>query len=403
MKKIRFKKLKINWKKFLNYIFLIFLSSAILLTFLIALPLTEELTNVTAFDLNVANDFWSKEYILDVDSEEAADIRKTKNILFKRLNDYGVEEVSVSQQNDSLKVVVKTTKSQTYVDELVRNPYRYNIVTRKEDVDFDSEENQLAPYLEENYNETPFDASTFRNIYITELPSSSGEDAYFGIVKPWPHKTRNFKKFLEEYEGESVGVNIDGFVTPVQISDLSTFAIPISGEKDQVEAIDILYNSGIIPTSYEVLEQNTLEVNKVNINYIEVTIVLFVSIILLYIYIYFSKIYSTNMIFRSMFATLFSLAFFLTFLKFTAIPVHIFILIIDAILLIALTNMFEQNDESRLNILVGSMIIAVIFAFLGIGYLKVLGNHLIIISITSILSVIIGNFYINKVLEYFKK
>ena len=173
MKKLKFKKLKfnINWKIFFNYILLIFLTSLILLNFLIALPLTESIAEIRAFDLNIVDDYWSKEYILNLDTEDNSQIRETKNILFRRLNNYGVEEASIYEEGSQLRVVVKTSKNQTYVDELVRNPYQYKLVTRKEEVDFESEENTLAPYLAENYNETEFDASIFRKGALANLAS----------------------------------------------------------------------------------------------------------------------------------------------------------------------------------------------------------------------------------------
>jgi hypothetical protein len=403
MRKIRFKKVKIKWGQFFNYLLLIILSSSILLSFLIALPLTEKLTDVVAFDLNVAEDYWSKEYILDLESEESKDITKTKNILFRRLNKYGVEEVSIKNESDFVTVVVKTTKSQTFVDELVRNPYRYSIVTRKEDVDFEDEENQLAIYLEENYEETKFDSTIFRSIHVTQLPDSSGEDSYFGIAKPWITKSREFYDFLSQYEGQYLGVNIDGFVTPVYITDPTVFAIPLSAQQDSIEAIDILYNSGTSPTNYEVTEQNTLSVNNFNIDYIEVTIALFVSIIAIYIYTYFTGIYNKSMILESLFTTLLSLALFLSFLKVSVIPIHIFILLIDAVVLIILSNIIQQNSESRNSVFVVGIFIGLIFNLLGIGYLKILGSHLVILTLVSYLAVAVGNLYINKVLSYFKK
>ncbi|MCK9415134.1 MAG: hypothetical protein PHG60_01685 [Candidatus Dojkabacteria bacterium] len=403
MARIRFKKLKVNWKQFFNYVLLILLSSGILLTFLIALPLTERLSDIQAFDLNIADEFWSKEYILDLKSEENSDIRKTKSVLFKRLNDYGVEEVSIYQEDSQLRVVVEATKPQDYVEELIRNPYRYSIVTRKEEIDFEDEENQLAPYLEENYDETLFDTKVFRNIYITELPNSSGGKSYFGIAKLWPGKLGEFKSFLQEYKEKYVGVNIDGFVTPVYIPDDTIFAIPLSDDKGRIEIMDILYNSGNIPISYELKEQKDLEVKRLSMDYIQITIALFVSIIAIYLYLYFSKTYSADLILRSLFTTLLSLAIFLLVLKIRALPIHTFIILIDAVILIALTNIVQQNDESRISVSVVALIIATIFSILGIGYLKILGSHLMLLSATAFLSVEIGNLYIDKVSNYLKK
>jgi preprotein translocase subunit SecD len=404
MRKIRFKKLTVSWDKFFNYLSLILLSSVILLTFLIALPLTEKLTDIAAFDLNVKQPFWAKEYFLELESNQANAINKTKNVLFRRLNDYGVEEISITETDELLKIYVKTTKPEEYVNELVKNPYRYNVVTRKEDVDFEDEENQLAPYLVENYNSTEFDYKTFRNIYVTQLPSSSGEDSYFGIAKPWPTKKTSFDKFLDKYTDKYVGVNIDGFVTPVYISsDTNIFAIPLSAQEDAIEAIDLLYNSGNIPTTYQIIEENSIGIESYDLNYIEITIAIFISILAIYTYIYFTKIYSKKMVIRSLFITLFSLAMLLTFFKISTIPINIFILTIDAIVLIILSNILQQNNESRINILVATLLIGIIFKFLGIGYLKLLGNHLIILSIILFISIFIGTLYINKINTYFKK
>jgi len=403
MKKIRFKKLTINWTNFFNYIFLVSLSSVILLTFLIALPLTEKLTDIAAFDLNIADTIWEKEYILNIESEDSKDIQKTKNILFKRLNDYGVEEVSISEKSNQLKITVKTTKGETYVDELIKNPYIYKIVSRKEDVDFEDTENPYAIYFADNYNETEFDSTSFRNIYITKLTTSSGDKSYFGIAKTWPSTTKDFKTFLQENESQYLGVDIDGFVTPVYISDPSVFAIPLTSDGESLDIVKILYNDGSIPTSYEFADENLLETLNLDINYVEVTVALFISIILIYLYLYFMKKYSTDMVFRSLFTTLFSLAILLSSLKISSIPIQLSILIIDAVITIILTNSLQQNQESRNIITISSFFIGILFSILGVGYLRILGNQLVVISIISFLSVTIGNLYINKVSIYFKK
>jgi hypothetical protein len=403
MKKIRFKKITINWKNFFNYIFLVALSSGILLTFLIALPLTEKLTNIAAFDLNVAETIWSKEYILNINTEEQSDIKKTKNIIFKRLNDYGVEEVTITESDKQLKVIVKTTKDEAYVDELVKNPYVYKIVTRKEDVNFDDTENQYTMYFGENYDDTQFDSTSFRNIYVTKLANSSGDKSYFGIAKPWPNKTKTFKEFLKDNGNQYLGVDIDGFVTPVYISDPNVFAIPLTEDSNSLEVVDILYNSGSMPISYEFAEENILETLTLDINYVEVTIAIFVSIILIYLYLYFTKIYSIDMVLRSLFTTLFSLALLLSYLKITGNEIQLSILIITAVITIFLTNTLQQNKESRNLIAIILFLLGILFYTLGIGYLHILGNQLMMITVITFISVIIGNFYINKVLVYFKQ
>jgi hypothetical protein len=402
-KKIRFEKINIKWNFFFNYLFLILLSSLLLLTFLIALPLTERLTDVVAFDLNVKEEYWSKEYILELESDNPADIRKTKSVLFNRLNSYGVEEVTIFEESGNLRVVVNTTKSETYVGELIRSPYRYSIVTRKDEVDFESEENQIVPYLAENYDETKFDASIFRNIHITELPTSSGELSFFGLAKLWPQYSREFGDFLAQHNEEYIGIKIDDFVTPVYINDPTLLAIPLGAQEESVESIDILYNSGNIPLNYTLSDEKVLEANHYDIDYIELSIALFISIIAIYLYTYFTGIYDKREVLRTMFTVLLSLALFLTYLKITYMPIHIFILLIDAVVLIMLTNLLKQNKESRVTLLTGAFVIGIIFKYLGIGYLKILGEHFMILSVISSLAVLIGDYYINKISAYFKK
>jgi preprotein translocase subunit SecD len=319
------------------------------------------------------------------------------------LNDYGVEETTITENNNQLKIVVKTTRDEVYVDELIKNPYVYKIVTRKDDVDFEDTENQYAMYFGENYEETQFDSTTFRNIFITRLANSSGGKSYFGIAKTWPNKTKLFREFLQANENQYLGVDIDGFVTPVYISDPNIFAIPLTEDSNSLEIVDILYNSGSMPISYEFLEENVLETNQLDINYVEVTIAIFVSIVFIYLYMYITKIYSSDTVLRSLFTTLFSLALLLSYLKITGNETQLSMLIINAVITIFLTNTLQQNKESRNLISLITILVGVLFYTLGIGYLRILGNQLITISIISFISVVIGNFYINKVSKYFKQ
>jgi uncharacterized membrane protein YGL010W len=164
-----------------------------------------------------------------------------------------------------------------------------------------------------------------------------------------------------------------------------------------------LYNSGNIPLNYTLSNEKNLEVDSYNIDYIELSIVLFVSIIEIYLYTYFTGIYDKEEILRTLFAVLLSLALFLTYLKITYMPIHIFILLIDAVVLIMLTNLLKQNKESRVTLLTGAFVIGIIFKYLGIGYLKILGEHFMMLSVISSLSVLIGDYYINKISAYFKK
>lgn len=418
MKKIRFKKIQINWGSFFDYLVLIILSSLILVNILIALPLTEKLTDIVAFDLNISQDYWSKEYFLDLESNDINDIQKTRNVISKRLNQYGVEEFSIYLINDEdntkvdeeeniidndLHIIVKTTQPQIYVEELIRNPYQISIVTRKSEVDFNNEEDPYAQYMGSNYDSTEYDNSIFRNIHMALLPDSNGTDSYFGLAKVWIGKKASFTNFLKEYNNQYIGIEIDGFVTPMYISETNIFAIPLSADETTIKAIDILYNSGNIPTSYTISSQEDLDTEVLELNYIEISIALFVIIVGVYLYLYISKLYSRQTLTLSLISTLLSIATILTIAKITYVPLNPVILLIEAILVIVLTRAVVNNWESRYLITSSVFTISVIFNLIGIGYTKMLAKELITASLLVLLIAIFTKYFVNKIKRYFKK
>jgi len=69
----------------------------------------------------------------------------------------------------------------------------------------------------ENYNPTEFTGSSFRNILLTELKDGSGEYSYFAVFKLWLTNEKAFQNFLKTHEEETIGLEIDGFVTPYYV------------------------------------------------------------------------------------------------------------------------------------------------------------------------------------------
>ncbi len=172
------------------------------------------------------------------------------NIFFKRLKGFGVEEISSNIIDNKIHITITSTKDQSLVRELLANRFSAQIVTRKADVNFENSGDQYAYIYATNYDATEWDRSDFRNVYITKLKTNSGEQSYFAIFKLWPNKTEAFKAFLGKYNGQYIGVNIDGFVTPYLVDTTQQiFAIPISTEDiQQIKVMSLLYNSGLINT-----------------------------------------------------------------------------------------------------------------------------------------------------------
>lgn len=409
----RFRLPKVNLKGssvagFFNYILVILLTSVIFVDILIALPLTERVTNLVSYDLETKNElYWAKEYTLElyttdlINKEEA--INGVKNILDKRLVSLGVEKRTITSESldekDIVKVSVQSTKPQIFVDELVRSPFILNIVTRKGDVNFDDPEDPYAAYLGQNYESTEFTRSTFRNIYITQLKNSANEYSYFALFKTWPWESK-WNTFLKDHQGELIGVSIDGFVTPMQIplDDISNFALPISTtERDEMKLISILYNSGVMPTSYTLVEQTAVQVEQIESDYVKITEGILIAVVLIYLYLLLIDRTPKKVLVTAGLSTLITLASWITYLKIAAIPVDISILAIEVIAVIAILRITTENRESHLIVNILTALITSVAIVLGTGYVKLFAFDMLILIILGNVSQLISAFYINKI------
>lgn len=415
MKKHRFPKLKIkkfNSKNIFSYLISVAISSVILALILISLPLTERVTSSATYDLVNKNDmYWSKEYVLELKSDENLisedSIEKTRSILQKRLRLFSIEQSSVifykEDDKSLIKVTVQTSKKVEFVDSLIKSPFILNIVTRKDDVNYEDQENPLTPYLAENYNTTEFTRKNFRNVYITKLKNSSNEYSYFALFKIWPWENE-WETFLNEYTGQTVGVDIDGFVTPVQVTaDQGLFAVGISAEdKEYAHVTSILYNSGVIPISYTTLSEEEVLIEQPEIDYIKLTEGLLVAIFFIYIYLLFIEKTPKDILLRSAISTVITVSVWIAYLKISNTPIDIFLLAIEVITVVALIRIITENVESRMIVTVLIALISSLCILLGSGYVKLLANDLLILMILSNLALSISTFYLINVKKSLK-
>jgi len=399
--------LKINFKikPALDYILIILVTSLAITAGLIALPLTEKISERTTFNLLTKDEFYSSaEYYLSLETTDKKEVEETRNILFKRLNSFGVEKVSIQKigqdsTTTTLRVVVNTTRELGFVRELIINKYDFKIVEKKEDVDFFENEDPYAYLYPDNYNDTEWDSSDFRNVHITELRTTDKSYSNFAIFKPWPNKQTAFNKFLDNHKGDYVGVSTDGSVMPylVPLEGDNLFAVPLPVEDEtQVEAISILYNSGLIPINYSMIEENRLDPQTINIDHIKITISLFVSLILVYLLILFTKNAPLEMLSIPFLATLLTLSIYISVLKFFNIPVDTFLLPIIGIIIATLIKIVSANDDSVFYIEGAFLITLSVILLFGYGYIEILATHLFPLIVLSKLSLIISAWYINK-------
>lgn len=405
---------KFDIKHLLNNLFLIIATSIIFTAVLVALPLTEKITERTSFDLvTKENQYWSKEYTLELQTTDRKSVEKVRNIIFKRLNKFGVENIKITnigkevgeeeeEEITVLKVFVNTTKDPNLVKELVANQFQIRIVVRKEEVDFFDEEEPFAYLFAENYEPTGWDRTNFRNIHITELKTTDNTYTYFAIFKPWVSKQADFTKLLDTYRGEYLGIDIDGFVSPylVPLEEQKIFAVPLNYQSEEdVEAINILYNSGIISTSYSLVTEENLEPQIIKVNYVGISIGFVVSLLLTYLSLVLLKHDDINMVKKALLASILTICIYLSILKIFNIPVDTFLLPIVAILTFLLIKTLVVNLDSVVYIEIALITVFLIVKIVGYGYAEILASHLIWLVLLSKVSLIASEWYLNKLKE----
>lgn len=400
-------KIKFDIKPILNYIATILITALGITAVLIALPLTEKLSERTSFDLFVKDKYyWSSEYFLTLETTERKEIEKTRDILFKRLNHFGVEKISIrnlrqkEEGSTTLHVVVNSTQDKQLVKQLITNKFNIQLMTKKEEVDFFNPEDEYAYLFETNYNPTGWDRSNFRNVHITQLRTVDDTYSYFAIFKPWPNKQGDFLKLLEENKGQYIGINIDGFVTPylVPLENQNIFAVPITSDDPlQVEAMSILYNSGIIPTNYSLESEKELSPQVISLDHIKISIGLMISFLLVYAYMLLFKKGELDIVKKSFLATVITISIYITVLKLFQIPIDTFLLPIIGILTALLIKITSANKDSIIYIETILVITLSLVILLSYGYMQPLATHLIGLIILSKLCLILSGWYLDKV------
>lgn len=411
MKKINIRLPKKKIGSILMYLLLVVISSLLLVSFLVVLPLTEKLAPQYTYNITDKKDsYWSKEYVLELDTEDKKDITKTRNVLYRRLKSYGLEDFSIydisSDDSKQLRVVVQTTKPQDLVDELIRNRFYVQISTMKEDVDFNNQEDPYAYLMGSNYNPTEFNQSFFRTYYLTKLTTSTQEKAYFVIFKTWPFTSGNFNKFLDENNGKQIGVDIDGFITPVYISaeSKSVFAVPVStDDSESIKVLNILYNSGKIPVNFKLSNQTILETETIDINYITVSLAVISAIIITYVSLLLTKQLDKKTVLLSLLSSGITITLWLFILKFFKIPSDLWLLTLELILTLIFTRVFIDNKDSQIVLTGGLLIILSVLLILGSGYVTIFARDMIGLILLSQISVIFSDWYINNIKKYLKE
>ncbi|PKN02600.1 hypothetical protein CVU76_00995 [Candidatus Dojkabacteria bacterium HGW-Dojkabacteria-1] len=399
---------KIDFKYLLNYFLVILLTSFVLVCILIALPLTETVSSNVTYDLKTKSEmYWAKEYLLEIDNSDAREKNKQidgiKSVLYRRLSKLGVEKVDMANYSENEKeyilIHVQSSLTQMFVDELIRSPFLLEVVTKNPDIDFEDPENPYAIYLAENYLPTGFTRESFRNIYITKLKNASNEYSYFALYKTWPWDSE-WNDFMNLYKGQEVGVSIDGFVTPIQVpaTEPILFALPVSTlEREEAELISILYNSGIVPFTYSLVDQQEVPIENVEADYIKLIQGIIIAVVVIYAYLLLIDKTEKKTLIVSALTTIITISIWIAYLKIAVIPVDIFLLAIEVIVMVAILRITTENTESRIIVTVLLALIASLVAILGTGYAKIFASNLFVLLILGNIAEQIARFYTFKV------
>ncbi len=393
-------KLSLNLKPLLNYILIIITTALFIATVFIALPLTEKYVSKVNYNLTLKNGtYWSQEYVISAEDTSVQSLDEINNIFFKRLRGFGVEEVSSSIIENKIHITITSSKDRSLVRELLANRFAAQIVTRKADVNFEDTSDPYAYIYVKNYDATEWDRSDFRNVYITKLKTSSGENSYFAIFKLWPNKVEAFNTFLQKYNTQYIGVNLDGFVTPYLVDTTQQiFAIPVSTEDEQqIKVMDLLYNSGLINTDCTIESETERTLDTTAIDYIGITIAIVASIIILYTYLVVSKSIDKQRVGKALIATILSASLYIAFLKIFNVPVDLNYLAIEMVLLVVTTYVLSENKDSHFYIELFLLILLTSTIFLASGALSQLAQNVLLLTSLSKLCLIISGWYLNKI------
>lgn len=406
-----------------NYAIIILISALFLSTLIFALPQTENIIPTIddkRFDLEKKeNEYWKHELILQLNidpknrslREEKVSI--TKDILYKRLQQIGVEEIQIVNYEvdtevedyvtEYIKVTIQTTKEESTIGRILQSTGDVRIMVPKDDIHELSTEDEMALYSPENYESTRWNRDDFRTILINDLLAGDGQRSYFGIFKPSMGNRGEFSNFLKEHENQFVGVLMDSFVMPVEVGDQQlndVFAVGLGPDTGEAELQNIILNTGVIPVvDIFIIQDRELEPDVYKVDHIQVTLAILASILSLLFFLYQRDKEEKERVAQFAFSLALIFSISLTILKIWQIPVDLFLLIPTGILgAIFVKKMYTCTTESKM-ILITTVAISAIMILLGTGYIPIMGSFLLAVILISFVSEILTKTYFKNIKE----
>lgn len=380
--------------------------TAIFITiFFISVPFTENYIAQYTYNLNLKSQLYSYERF----KIELEDKGQSENYLItikSRLMQAEVERFNIEKKEDeSIEIMTWSTKDQYMIQSLLSTDGSISVMTLKEGIDLNDENNIIAAYIEDSYDKTEINRDYFRRIIVRQSPTSQGGLAYFLVFKPTIDKQKEIEAFITNNQGKQIGINIFGYVTPYQVNGPDLVVGVGSDEKDKLLS-SAIFNTKPISTKITATSEETQSQVQpygffefINNNYSNLTagfaLLAVLSAIILGI-INKSK-YKVSII--MLFSTILTLSTWLAYLKITNSAIDLFTIIVCGVVIIInnFASSIMKSIDARVIKLLAIITITTLtpllvpFFITGVGFVDIIANKLIWVILLS-----------EVVLEFFK-
>lgn len=257
-------------KSLLENIFIASLSAIFLTSLVISAPMVEKVLPMIQYNFNTTSSEKRQTYKLTTNQSDLEIIKKDLELIKSKLSALGYKNVEISEINEikndgeiaedtekfELSISVQSLYDLSYASRAILDKSEFKIMLPKEGIDPSNEEDQLNGILPENYSDTDFGRSSFRNIDIKELKDSSGSYSYFIVPKAFPKDALKLNDFLTSNNGKYIGINLGEYVMPklIQGEQANSLFIYISQDEKEADFYRTMFNSEKVNSEFKLAE-----------------------------------------------------------------------------------------------------------------------------------------------------
>jgi hypothetical protein len=372
--------------------------TAIFITiFFISIPFTENYIAQYTYNLSLKSQLYSYERF-KIELEDKGQSDNYISIVKSRLTQAEIERFNIEKKDDeSIEVMTWSTKDQYMIQSLLSTDGSVTIMTLKEGIDLNDENNIIAAYIEDSYDKTDINRDYFRRIIVRQSPTSQGGLAYFLVFKPTIDKQDEIEAFITNNQGKQIGINIFGYVTPYQVNGPDLVVGVGSDEKDKLLSSAIFNTKPIgtkITTTSEETQSNVQPYGFfefINNNYSNLTAVFALLTVLAAIILGVLNKNKYRVSLIMLFSTILTLSIWLAYLKITNSAIDLFTIIVCGVVIIInnFASSLIKSIDARVIKLLAIIAITILAPLLvplfitGVGFVDIIANKLIWVILLS--------------------